>query len=40
MKVCKFIKLYLVIFPVAVLVGLWIAFCTLLEHIIDQYKIK
>jgi hypothetical protein len=40
MKILKFIKLYFIIFPVALLVGLWAAFCALLEHIIDQYKIK
>jgi len=40
MKVCKFIKLYLIIFPIAVLVGLWAVFCTVLDHIIEEYKIK
>jgi hypothetical protein len=40
MKVLKFIKLYFFIFPIAVIIGLWTALCTLLEHIINQYKIK
>jgi hypothetical protein len=40
MKILKFIKLYFIVLPIAILFGLWIAFCTLLEHIIEQYKIK
>lgn len=40
MKIIKFIKLYLITFPVAIIIGLWAALCTVLEHIIDQYKIK
>jgi len=40
MKVLKFIKLYLIVFPIAVLFGLWTIFCTVLDHIIDEYRIK
>jgi hypothetical protein len=40
MKILNLIKLYVIVFPVAILVGLWTAFCTLLEHIINEYKIK
>jgi hypothetical protein len=40
MKIFNFIKLYFIVLPIALLFGLWIAFCTLLEHIIEQYKIK
>ena len=40
MKVCKFIKLFLIIFPIAIIVGLWAAFCAILEHIIEEYRVK
>jgi len=40
MKILRLIKLYVIVFPVALLVGLWIAFCTILEHIINEYRIK
>jgi hypothetical protein len=40
MKIINLIKLYLIDLPVVFIVSIWTAFCTLLEHIINEYRIK
>jgi hypothetical protein len=40
MKVIKFIKLFLIVLPIAVMYGLCIAIITILEYIIDKCKVR
>jgi hypothetical protein len=40
MKVCKFIKLYLVVLPIAIIYACTIMLITVIGHIINQFKIK
>jgi len=40
MKVLKFIKLFFIVLPMAVIYGLCIAIITFFEYIIDKCKIK
>jgi hypothetical protein len=40
MKVLKFIKLFFIVLPIAVMYGLCIAIITIIEYIIDKAKMK
>lgn len=40
MKVLKFIKLFFIVFPIAIMYGSVIAIITFLEFLIDKSKIK
>jgi len=40
MNILKTIKIYLIDLPVVFILSIWTAFCTLLEHIINEYRIK
>ena len=40
MRVLKFIKLFFIVFPIAIMYGLVIAIITFLEFLIDKSKMK
>jgi len=40
MNILKTIKIYLIDLPVVFILSIWTAICTLLEHIINEYRIK
>jgi hypothetical protein len=40
MKVLKFIKLFFIVFPIAIIYGSVIAIITFVEYVIDKCKIR